>query len=283
VQTPVSLGRPSRGRRPWLASGSPRLEYRGDREAGLRTPRVRVLVFANLETHRVVGSQAAAAAQLGLALWHELGCDAGADDVAKEALADRLTRADQQASRHCRSRDRAGAKSSPRTSSQLDESRQRSRSRRRDDRFAGIATASPSTRLLAQRSAANSMALAHRAVRADPANEGRLPPWTNRSSVGRRARRLTRVFSSSSRGEARPGELPVVCRRPPVMPSAQIVDHRAGATTRSTGLVQPWRCNHADAGTLTIAFDERALPCLRGSSKRRRILRRSAEVDRGGC
>ena len=43
----------------------------------------------------------------------------------------------------------------------------------------GIATASPSTRLLAQRSAANSMALAHRAIRADPANEGRLPPWTS--------------------------------------------------------------------------------------------------------
>jgi hypothetical protein len=64
-----------------------------------------------------------------------------------------------------------------------DESRQRSRSRRRHDRSAGIATASPSTRLLAQRSAANSMALAHGAVRADPANEGPLPPWTKRSSL----------------------------------------------------------------------------------------------------
>ncbi len=74
--------------------------------------------------------------------------------------------------------DRAGASSSLPSSSGMDESRQRSRSRRRDDRSAGIATASPSTRLLAQRSAANSMALAHRAVRADPANEGPLPPWT---------------------------------------------------------------------------------------------------------
>ena len=31
------------------------------------------LVFANLETHRVVGSQAAAAAPLGVTLWYELG------------------------------------------------------------------------------------------------------------------------------------------------------------------------------------------------------------------
>jgi len=64
-----------------------------------------------------------------------------------------------------------------------DESQQRARSRRRDDRSAGIATASPSTRLLAQRSAANSMALAHRAVRADPANEGPLPPSTTAGSA----------------------------------------------------------------------------------------------------
>jgi hypothetical protein len=41
-------------------------------------------------------------------------------------------------------------------------------------------------------------------------------------------------------------------------------------------------CNHADAGALTIAFDERALPCLQGSSKHRRILSRSAKADRGG-
>jgi hypothetical protein len=29
-------------------------------------------------------------------------------------------------------------------------------------------------------------------------------------------------------------------------------------------LLQPWLCNHALAGALTIAFDERALSCLRG-------------------
>jgi hypothetical protein len=46
-------------------------------------------------------------------------------------------------------------------------------------------------------------------------------------------------FPSSSRGDARPGELPVVCRRPPVMLGAQIVDHRARATARSTRLLQP--------------------------------------------
>lgn len=40
----------------------------------------RDLAFAKLETYHVVGSQAAAAAQLGVALWHKLGCDTGADD-----------------------------------------------------------------------------------------------------------------------------------------------------------------------------------------------------------
>jgi len=44
-----------------------------------------------------------------------------------------------------------------------------------------------------------------------------------------------------------------------------------------------WRCNHADPGALTIAFVERAVRCLRGSSKHRRILPRSANVDRDGC
>jgi len=83
----------------------------------------------------------------------------------------------------------------------MDESRQRSRSRRRDDRSAGIATASPSTRLLAQRSAANSMALAHRAVRADPANEGPLPPWTTWGSLLSASRSPRQYFRRSSLGE----------------------------------------------------------------------------------
>jgi hypothetical protein len=82
------------------------------------------LLLANLETHCVVGSPAAVAAQLGVVLWHVLGCDAGADDAAAEALANRLTRAGQQAPRRCRSRDRAGASFSPRISSQLDEQHQ---------------------------------------------------------------------------------------------------------------------------------------------------------------
>jgi hypothetical protein len=55
------------------------------------------LHLANLETHLVVGAPAAAVAQLGVVLWHELGSDAGVDDAAAEALADRLTRAGQQA------------------------------------------------------------------------------------------------------------------------------------------------------------------------------------------
>ena len=53
--------------------------------------------LAKLETHRFVGAQAATVAQLGVALWDELGCDAGADDAAAMALADHLTRARQQA------------------------------------------------------------------------------------------------------------------------------------------------------------------------------------------
>jgi hypothetical protein len=79
--------------------------------------------------------------------------------------------------------ERAGMRAALNDTDGMDESRQRLRSRPRDDRFAGIATASPSTRLLAQRSAANSMALAHRAVRADPAIEGPLPRKTSRRSA----------------------------------------------------------------------------------------------------
>jgi hypothetical protein len=45
----------------------------------------------------------------------------------------------------------------------------------------------------------------------------------------------------------------------------------------------PWRCDHADPGALTIAFVEPAVRCLRGSSKHRRILPPSADVDRDGC
>ncbi len=72
--------------------------------------RSRLLLFANLETRRVVHLGAAIADQRGVLVWHEFECDADADDAAAEALADRLTRAGQQASRRCRSRDRAGAR-----------------------------------------------------------------------------------------------------------------------------------------------------------------------------
>ena len=40
---------------------------------------------------------------------------------------------------------------------------------------------------------------------------------------------------------AGPGELPVVRWPRPVVPSAQLVDHRAVTTTRSTRLLEPWR------------------------------------------
>jgi len=52
---------------------------------------------------------------------------------------------------------------------------------------------------------------------------------------------------------------------------------------KSTRLPPPWHCGHADAGALTIAFGERDLRCLQGSSKHRSILSCEAKVDRGGC
>ena len=79
------------------------------------------LHLANLETHLVVGAPAAAVAQLGVVLWHELGSDAGVDDAAAEALAESPDSCRPASTRRCRSRDRAGASSSPRISSQLDD------------------------------------------------------------------------------------------------------------------------------------------------------------------
>ena len=46
---------------------------------------------------------------------------------------------------------------------------------------------------------------------------------------------------------ARPGELPAVRWPRPVVPSAQLVDHRAVTTTRSTRLLQPWQ-RHSEPG-----------------------------------
>ncbi len=57
----------------------------------------------------------------------------------------------------------------------------------------------------------------------------------------RGVRRTASRFRVSSRGEARSGELPVVCSRLPVMPSTQLVDHGAAATAQPTRLLQPWR------------------------------------------
>jgi hypothetical protein len=53
------------------------------------------------------------------------------------------------------------------------------------------------------------------------------------------------------------GELPLVCRRPPVMPSAQIVDHRAGATTRPTRVLQPWPSTRRRSGRRTAPSSRR--------------------------
>ena len=51
---------------------------------------------------------------------------------------------------------------------------------------------------------------------------------------------------------ARPGELPVVRWPQPVVPSAQLVDHRAVTTTRSTRLLQPWQ-RHSEVGAAASA------------------------------
>src|SRR5690348_5649847 len=53
--------------------------------------------LANLETRRIVRGHAAAADRPAVALRHELGCDADANNEAKETLADGVTCAGQQA------------------------------------------------------------------------------------------------------------------------------------------------------------------------------------------
>jgi len=76
--------------------------------------------------------------------------------------------------------------------------------------------------------------------------------------------------------------LPVAgCTRPSTkFPCGAEHSSARSATQRS----RSWHCSHADAGALTIAFGERALECLRGSSKRRHIFpSRKARVDRWPC
>ena len=80
-------------------------------------------LVANLETRRAGGSPVAVSDQRAVAPWHELGCD----DAAAQALADRATRASQQAPRCCRSRDRAAASFSPQISSRLEDQQELAR------------------------------------------------------------------------------------------------------------------------------------------------------------
>ena len=81
---------------------------------------VRVRTNRQSRERRVVAHRAAATDQRGVALWHELGCDAGADLRSRWCLPIAWL-ARQQAPRRCRSYARAGASSSPPTSSRLDD------------------------------------------------------------------------------------------------------------------------------------------------------------------
>jgi hypothetical protein len=78
-------------------------------------------VVANPRTRLVVGGPAAVADQRGVALWHELGCDGGADRRGAKVLADRVTHVGQQASWRCPSRDRAGTHRTADLTAQMDE------------------------------------------------------------------------------------------------------------------------------------------------------------------
>ena len=80
--------------------------------------------IAKLATRRVIDAQAAAASQVGVALWQERGCDAAAGSEVANVLADRVTVAASKRSGALALIDRAGARSSPRISSQLDDKQQ---------------------------------------------------------------------------------------------------------------------------------------------------------------
>jgi hypothetical protein len=66
--------------------------------------------FRDAQRH---GARAADADELGVALCHELGCDAGAGSAVTKVLADRLTRDEQQALRRCRSHSPSGHQPKP--------------------------------------------------------------------------------------------------------------------------------------------------------------------------
>ena len=74
---------------------------------------------------RVVARRAAATDRPGVALWQERGCDAAAGSEVANVLADRVTVAASKRSGALALIDRAGARSSPRISSQLDDLRER--------------------------------------------------------------------------------------------------------------------------------------------------------------
>ena len=63
--------------------------------------------------------------ELGVALCHEVGCEAGAYSAVTKVLADRMTRDGHQALRRCRSHGPAGTSPSPPISSQMDETEKR--------------------------------------------------------------------------------------------------------------------------------------------------------------
>jgi hypothetical protein len=71
------------------------------------------LRFANLGTLGVGGASGTDADELGGALCHEVGCDAGAYAVVTKVLADPLTRGGQQALRRCGSHSPSGHQPEP--------------------------------------------------------------------------------------------------------------------------------------------------------------------------
>ena len=84
-----------------------RLRYRDLREAGVSEVLRQLPQFASRDARRRWPS-APDADELGVALCHELGCDAGADSAVTKVRADRLTCDAQQGLRRCRSHSPSG-------------------------------------------------------------------------------------------------------------------------------------------------------------------------------
>jgi hypothetical protein len=75
--------------------------------------------FANLATGRVVRPSSRCADERGVLLWHELGCGVDADGAARRRLPIASVLPAQQASRCCRSRDRAGIRRTAELTAQM--------------------------------------------------------------------------------------------------------------------------------------------------------------------